>query len=74
MHNDLCVLTSVDDQQGQALPGESNFSDGSEPLFSMYLTRARKEDRAMTESWKGYADGMLTFVSLRTTSDSFCIM
>ena len=51
-------------QQDQGLQGESNFSDGSEALFSMYLHRAKEEDRQMAESWKGYADGMLVFVSL----------
>jgi hypothetical protein len=57
-------LPSVDDQQNQG-PGDSNFSDGSEALFSMYLRRATEEDRKMADSWKGYADGMLVFVSLR---------
>lgn len=74
-------LPSVDDftyppttttaQQDQGLPGESNFSDGSEALFSMYLRRAREEDRKMAESWKGYAEGMLVFVSLPASSYSF---
>jgi len=31
----------------------------------MYLRRAREEDREMVDGWKGYADGMLVFVSLR---------
>ncbi len=72
IHNGLLVLTFIDDsyvsQQDQAPPGESNFSDGSEALFSMYLNRAKEEDRMMADTWKGYADGMLVFVSLRTTS------
>ena len=55
-------------QQDQGLQGESNFSDGSEALFSMYLRRAREEDRKMAEGWKGYADGMLVFVSPRAPS------
>jgi hypothetical protein len=55
-------------------PGESNFSDGSEALFSMYLRRAREEDLEKAEGWKGYADGMLVFVSLRAPSRSFRIM
>jgi hypothetical protein len=42
---------------------ESNFSDGSGPLFSMYLDRAEEEDKKMAESWKGDADGILVFVS-----------
>jgi hypothetical protein len=64
----------VDDQQDKGLPGESNFSDGSEALFSMYLRRAREEDDKMADSWKGYADGMLFFVSLRAPSHSSRIM
>ena len=83
IHNRLVFtlfLESVDDhnyslpQQEQDLPGESNLSDGSEALFSMYLRRAREEDREMVESWRGYAGGMLVFVSLRAPSDSSRIM
>jgi hypothetical protein len=37
----------------------------------MYLERAEEEDIKMAESWKGDADGMLVFVSLRTTSYTF---
>jgi len=68
-------LRSVDDhsyppiatpRQGQ---GESNFSDGSEALFSMYLSRASEEDHKMAGGWKGYVDGMLVVVSF--TSPSF---
>jgi len=61
-------------QQDHGLPGESNFSDGSEALFSMYLRRAREEDHDMVEGWKGYADGMLLFVSLRAPSNCSLIM
>ena len=61
-------------QQDQGPPGESNLSDGSEALFSMYLRRTREEDDRMAESWKGYADGMLTFVSLGSPSHSSRIM
>jgi hypothetical protein len=42
---------------------ESNFSDGSGPLFSMYLDRAEEEDKKMAEGWKGDAEGILVFVS-----------
>ncbi|KAI0265474.1 hypothetical protein BGY98DRAFT_1070089, partial [Russula aff. rugulosa BPL654] len=56
--------TKKPSHQDQGPPGESNFSDGSEALFSMYLRRAREEDRKMAESWKGYADGMLVFTGL----------
>jgi hypothetical protein len=34
----------------------------------MYLDKVNKEDERMVESWKGDADGMLTFVGLQTTS------
>ena len=34
----------------------------------MYLRRAREDDRKMAEGWKGYADGMLVFVSFRAPS------
>ena len=88
IHNCLrSSLPSVDDhryppvtlpvtplQQDQGLPGESNFSNGSEALFSMYLRRAREEDRKRADSWKGYADGMLVFVSLRASPHSSRIM
>jgi hypothetical protein len=34
----------------------------------MYLDKVIKDDRRMVESWKGDADGMLTFVGVQTTS------
>ena len=72
-------LPSVDDhsyppQEDQGRPGKSNFSDGSEALFSMYLRRTKEEDSKMAESWKGYADGMLVFVSLHAPFHSSRIM
>ena len=45
---------------------ESGFADSSGPLFSMYLQLAGEEDKKMTESWKGDADGILIFVSRRS--------
>ncbi|KAF8269084.1 hypothetical protein EI94DRAFT_1682287, partial [Lactarius quietus] len=50
--------------QNEVPDGESNFSDGSEPLFSMYLERAEEEDQKMAESWKGDAEGILLFTGL----------
>jgi len=47
--------------------GESGFADSSGPLFSMYLQLAEDEDKKMTESWKGDADGILIFVSRHST-------
>ena len=49
-------------------PGESNFSDGSGALFTMYLDLAEEEDKTMVESWKGNAEGLHVFVGLRPTS------
>lgn len=42
---------------------ESNYTDGSGALFSMYLNRAEEEDKKAAERWKGDADGILVFVS-----------
>jgi hypothetical protein len=41
---------------------ESNYTDGSGALFSMYLNRAEEEDTKAAERWKGDADGILVFV------------
>jgi hypothetical protein len=41
---------------------ESNYTDGSGALFSMYLNRAEEEDNKAAERWKGDADGILVFV------------
>lgn len=43
---------------------ESNYTDGSGALFSMYLDRAEEEDKRAAERWKGDADGILVFVRL----------
>jgi len=51
--------------------GDSNFSDGSESLFSMYLEKAEKQDREMVESWRRDADGILVFVGLCVISRTF---
>ena len=77
----MCYIPAVDDhryppspahaQQDQSQPGESNFSDGSGALFSMYLDMADEEDNKMTESWKGDADGMLVFVRHHLTFHAF---
>ena len=55
-----------DDQYDRALQpeGQSDFVDGSGPIFSMYLKMAEKEDEKMVESWKADADGILVFVRL----------
>ena len=41
---------------------ESNYTDGSGALFSMYLDRAEEEDKKAADRWKGDADGILVFV------------
>jgi hypothetical protein len=46
------------------VPGE-NYGDPSGRLWMMYLTEAEKEDKEITESWKGDAEGILVFVSAR---------
>ena len=46
------------------MPGE-NYGDPSGRLWMMYLTEAEKEDKEITESWKGDAEGILLFVSAR---------
>ncbi|KAI9433329.1 hypothetical protein H4582DRAFT_1003036 [Lactarius indigo] len=50
--------------QHQTLHGESNFSDGSGHLFTMYNEMAEEEDKKMAESWKADADGILVFTGL----------
>jgi len=43
--------------------GESNFTDGSDPLFTIYNEMAEEEDKKMAESWKADTDRILVFVS-----------
>ncbi|KAI0265978.1 hypothetical protein BC834DRAFT_936209 [Gloeopeniophorella convolvens] len=53
---------------------ESNFTDGSGALFSMYNERATEVDQKMIESWKGDADGILVFTGLfSATVETFLI-
>ncbi|KAH9056360.1 hypothetical protein EDB87DRAFT_1238152 [Lactarius vividus] len=52
----------------QPLLEESNFTDGSGPLFNMYLGMAEEEDKKMAESWKADADGILVFTGLFSAS------
>ncbi len=40
------------------------YGDSSDGLWSMYLTEAEKQDKDVTESWKGDTEGILVFVSL----------
>ncbi|KAI9447654.1 hypothetical protein H4582DRAFT_13338 [Lactarius indigo] len=41
-----------------------NYGDSSGRLWMMYLTKAEKEDKEITEGWKGEADGILVFTGL----------
>lgn len=50
--------------QKQELDVDSEYVDGSEPIFSMYLEIATKEDKEKVKNWKDDADSILTFVRL----------
>jgi uncharacterized protein DUF6535 len=39
-----------------------NYGDSSGKLWSMYLAEAEKEDKELTDAWKGEADSILVFV------------
>jgi hypothetical protein len=45
-----------------------NYGDPSGKLWSMYLAEAEKEDKELTEAWKGEADSILVFVRFFLTS------
>ena len=49
--------------QNQTSQGQSNFSDGSGPLFNMYVKMAEEEDNKIADRWQKDADGILIFVS-----------
>ena len=53
-HSTSCILIRV--------PGEK-YGDSSDGIWSMYLTEAEKQDKDVTESWKGDTEGILVFVS-----------
>ena len=40
------------------------YRDSSDGLWSMYLTEVEKQDKDVTERWKGDTEGILVFVSL----------
>jgi hypothetical protein len=44
---------------------EATFTDGLGAMFSIYLKTAGEEDKKMTDSWKGDANGILVFVRTR---------
>ncbi|KAH9071517.1 hypothetical protein EDB83DRAFT_2221031, partial [Lactarius deliciosus] len=41
-----------------------NYGDSSGRLWTMYLTEAEEQDKEITESWKGEAEGILVFTGL----------
>ncbi|KAI0246527.1 hypothetical protein BJV78DRAFT_144122 [Lactifluus subvellereus] len=57
----LHVLQSTQNQTSQ---GQSIFSDGSGPLFNMYVKMAEEEDNKMADRWQRDADGILIFTGL----------
>ncbi|KAH9180732.1 hypothetical protein EDB89DRAFT_61106 [Lactarius sanguifluus] len=56
------IAWNPDPQQGE------KFGDSSDGLWSMYLTEAEKQDKDVTESWKGDAEGILVFTGLFSTT------
>ncbi|KAI9447478.1 hypothetical protein H4582DRAFT_5952 [Lactarius indigo] len=50
--------------QFQMSEGESSFTDGSDPLFTMYNEMAGEEDERTAESWKADTDRILIFTGL----------
>jgi hypothetical protein len=64
---------SPESAQNQASGGDSNFVDGSGPIFSLYLEMATKDDNNMVENWKADADGILIFVRFYCLIRSFAL-
>ncbi|KAI9455573.1 hypothetical protein BJY52DRAFT_636244 [Lactarius psammicola] len=52
------IAGNPDSQQGE------KYGDPSDGLWSMYLTEAEKQDKDVTESWKGDTEGILVFTGL----------
>ena len=50
-------------EQHQPSQGQPTFSDGSEPIFNMYVKMSQEEDNKRADRWKKDADGILIFVS-----------
>ena len=57
----------------QSSEGESNSSDSSASLFSVYYNAADIEDNKMVESWQKDAEGILFFVSPRVSIHSYIV-
>ncbi|KAI9447581.1 hypothetical protein H4582DRAFT_10154 [Lactarius indigo] len=69
-HNgDAAPITNI-----SAVQRDENHGDPSDGLWSMYLTEAEKQDKEVTETWKGDTDGILVFTGLfSATVASFII-
>ncbi|KAH9170378.1 hypothetical protein EDB89DRAFT_2098028, partial [Lactarius sanguifluus] len=52
------IAGNPDPQRGE------KYGDPSDGLWSMYLTEAEKQDKDVTESWKGDTEGILVFTGL----------
>ncbi len=48
-----------------------NYGNSSGKLWSMYLSEAEKEDKELTDAWKGEADSILVFVRFFPTLFTF---
>ena len=57
------LTCSIHDIYNLIHPVDENHGDSSDGLWSMYLTEAEKQDKEVTDSWKGDTDGILVFVS-----------
>ena len=57
-----CIGSSRDKPKSEEHP---NFSDGSGPIFNMYMKMAEQEDDKMARRWQKDADGILIFVRFR---------
>jgi hypothetical protein len=60
-------LTTVTARVGQSA---SKGSDTSGKVWSVYLSEAERQDRALAENWKGDTEGILIFVRMIVLSDS----
>ncbi|KAN0140620.1 hypothetical protein V8E53_001829 [Lactarius tabidus] len=74
---EFAMATPIDDSQYppqsaryQASQGQSDFVDGSGPIFSMYLEMAEEEDKKMAERWKADADSILVFDIRQNSQDT----
>ncbi|KAH9164082.1 hypothetical protein EDB89DRAFT_2078275 [Lactarius sanguifluus] len=69
----VSALQHTDNRDTDAQRGE-NYGDSSGRLWTMYLTEAEEQDKEITESWKGEAEGILVFTGLfSATVASFII-